>query len=66
MIKTEEQLARTELEWRALDSAISKVKYFHSSYNYSWKVYCSDMASAIEEALVHAEFWHNHPDYKFG
>lgn len=66
MIKTEQQLARTELEWHALDSAISEVKYFHTSAKYSWKTYCQDMGSAIDRALQRAEFWRDNPDYKFG
>lgn len=67
MIKTDAQLARTELELDAIDSALSMLRYldyrpkngFGQSQD-SWKGYCQALDSKLADA--HSRLKHFHPE----
>lgn len=66
-MKTEAQMARMELEFRALDAAFSTMRYlrFGPQHN-TWQQYCEKLSSQIFIELKTEEFYYNNPDYKFG
>jgi hypothetical protein len=66
-LKTDKQLARTELELRAVDSAYDTLRYlgFRPKQD-TWSSYCRNLGYKLHEALERAEFWEKNPDYKFG
>lgn len=66
-MKTEAQLARTELELRALDDAFAMMRYLgFGPQTDTWKRHCEELDYKIFDALKTREFWHNNPNYKFG
>lgn len=59
-IKTESQLARTELELQALDRAYSMVRYLGFSPKHdSWKSYCYRLNKKIAEEIEVSEYFAN-------
>lgn len=54
-MKTEAQLARTELELSAVDSAINVAHYFCDRKYYDWKSYLSMLDKKIYEWIAYLE-----------
>lgn len=67
-MKTEAQLARTEMELRAVDSALSMMRYlgFSPKNGDTWKRHCEELDWKLGDALRTGEFWLANPDHKFG
>ena len=63
MIKTEAQLARTELELNAIDSAYSMMRYLQfNPKNDTWSRHLQALNDKIVDALERAEFWAANPN----
>jgi hypothetical protein len=66
-MKTEQQLARTELELRAIDVAYAELHYLdYRPKHDSWSKYLRALGSKLSEALQHGEFHAKNPGYRIG
>lgn len=61
-MKTEAQLARTELELRAVDSVYDQLRYLgYRPGQDSWKSYCRFIGSKLDEELSTREYLEKYP-----
>jgi hypothetical protein len=60
-MKTEQQLIRTELELRAIDSVYSELRYLgYRPKQDTWKAYCKAVNSKLSAAIDYAEYRQKH------
>jgi len=65
-MKTEAQLARTEMELNAIDNAREMMRYlgFSPHNGDTWKRHCEELNYKLVDELKRGEFWLNNPNYK--
>jgi len=67
MSKTEAELARSDLELNAVDSAYSEMRYLgYRPKQDTWSSYCRALNYKLADALERREFWQTNPNYRMG